>query len=201
LTTAQVQDFSKLLAQTGGTELSDKSIQTYFKDKTKTQVVKLKQVVPIELRYETIVVEDGKLHIYRDVYDQDTNTEANLRAVLEANGLRLEDLGEDERAQVLEAVNAMSRHPLKQTATSKPASSPLSTSASPSAATANAADKTAKKAETARAKKPIGKNQKEIVIELASLKGKGYPEAVNLDTGSGKPASVAVAKATPAKVP
>jgi lipoprotein-anchoring transpeptidase ErfK/SrfK len=204
LTTAQVQDFSKLLAQAAGTELSDKAIQTYFKDKTKTQVVKLKQVVPIELRYETIVVEDGKLHIYRDVYDQDTNTEANLRAVLEANGLKLEDLGEDERTQVLEALNAMSRHPLKQTPSTSPsktAAAPSSLS-SPSPATANAAtDKTAKKAETARAKKPIGKNQKEVVIELAALKGKGYPEAVNLDTGSGKPASVAVAKATPTKAP
>ncbi len=202
LTSAQVQDFSKLLAQAAGTELSDKSIQTYFKDKTKTQVVKLKQVVPIELRYETIVVEDGKLHIYRDVYDQDTNTEANLRAVLEANGLKLEDLDEDERTQVLEALNAMSRHPQKQAAVSKsPTRTAEAPSASPSAATANATDKTAKKAETARAKKPIGKNQKEVVIELAALKGKGYPEAVNLDTGSGKPAGVAVAKATPTKLP
>ena len=33
--------------------------------------VKLAKPVPVELRYETIVVEDGKLHIYRDVYDQE----------------------------------------------------------------------------------------------------------------------------------
>ncbi|MFN2493309.1 MAG: L,D-transpeptidase [Pyrinomonadaceae bacterium] len=189
LTTAQVQDFSKLLAQVAGGELSDKTIQSYFKDKTQTRVVKLDQVVPVELRYETIVVEDGKLHIYRDVYDQDTNTEENLRKVLEANGTKLEDLNEAERSQVLEALNAMSRHPR---AVTKPG-----TSASPSASPNTAADKTHKTAVTAQAKKPIGKNQKEVVIELAVLKGKGYPAAVNLDTGTGKPPAT-VAEVRPA---
>jgi hypothetical protein len=31
------------------------------------------------------------------------------------------------------------------------------------------------------------KGQKEIVIELPELKGKGYPAPVNLDTGNGAP--------------
>jgi lipoprotein-anchoring transpeptidase ErfK/SrfK len=187
LTTAQVQDFAKLLAQLAGSEISDAAIKSYFADKTKTRVVKLDHVVPVELRYETIVVEDGKLHVYRDVYDQDTNTEENLRAVLEANGVKLEDFSEAERAQVLEALNAMSRHPSKETATSttavtaNPATSPL--------AAANASGgKAQKKTAAAGVKKPIGKNQKEVVIELAALKGKGYPAAMNLDTGAGKPA-------------
>jgi len=68
-------------------------------------------LVPVELRYETIVFEDGKLHIYRDVYDQNTNTEENLRAIFAANGGGFDDLGEPEKVQVLEALNAMSRHP------------------------------------------------------------------------------------------
>ncbi|HAF12555.1 MAG TPA: hypothetical protein DCK93_09870 [Blastocatellia bacterium] len=202
LTTAQVQDFAKLLAQVAGGEISNTAFQSYLKDKTKTQVVKLDHVVPVELRYETIVVEDGKLHIYRDVYDQDTNTEANLRAVLEANGIKLEDLSEEQRTQVLDALNAMSRHPLNETATSKAAvSAPgkaagnVNPSASPLAAANATADKAEKKV-AARVKKPVGKNQKELVIELAALKGKGYPAAVNLDTGAGKPAPPVVVKST-----
>src|SRR5207248_1553182 len=111
LTSPQVEDFAKLLAQVAGSEISDAAINSYFADKTKTRAVKLNHAVPVELRYETIVVEDGKLHIYRDVYDQDSNTEANLRAVLDVNGIRLEDLSEEERTQVLDALNAMSRHP------------------------------------------------------------------------------------------
>ncbi|MEK6280142.1 MAG: L,D-transpeptidase [Acidobacteriota bacterium] len=191
LTTPQVQDFSKLLAQVAGGEITDKALQGYFKDKTKTQVVKLNQVVPVELRYETIVVEDGKLKIYRDVYDQDTNTEANLRAVLEANGVKLEDFSEEERAQVVETVNAMSRHPQKDAAKPKITASPEV------AVNKKTVDK---KPAVAVTRKPIGKNQKEVVIELAVLKGKGYPTAVNLDTGSGKPAAT-VALARPATEP
>jgi len=188
LTSPQVMDFSKLLAQVAGGEITDAKMKSYFADKTKTQVVKLDQSVPVELRYETIVVEDGKLHIYRDVYDQDTNTEENLRTVLQANGTSLEDFSEAERAQILETLNAMSRHPK---ASSSPAvkSSPT---ASPGASPADKADKTAKKS----AAKPIGKNQKEAVIELEALKGKGYPAAVDLDTGSGKPAKKAAIAST-----
>lgn len=191
LTNAQVRDFAKVLAEAAGTELSDGMMQSYLKNRTRTQVVKLKQIVPVELRYETIVLEDGLLHIYRDVYNQDTNTEANLRAVLEANGLKLEDLGEEERAQVLEALNAMSLHPLKQKAKAKPGGKPSDTaisSSSPGAATNDKKDEVA-------SRKPIDKNQKEVVIELVALRGRGYPAAVNLSTGTGNPAPVAIATA------
>ena len=108
-----------MLAEATGAELTDAKIQAYLKNPTRTQALKLDQSVPVELRYETIVMEDGTLHIYRDVYNQDTNTEANLRAVWKRTELQLEDLSEDERAEVLEAVNAMSRHPSKQNANSK----------------------------------------------------------------------------------
>jgi hypothetical protein len=78
-----------------------------LKKKTETETVKLNQAVPVELRYETIVLEDdGKLHIYRDVYAQGTNTEENLRSVLEAHGMKLEDLAEDQRAKALSALQA-----------------------------------------------------------------------------------------------
>lgn len=200
LTTPQVQDFATLLAQVAGSEISASALKSYSADKTKTKVVKLGQKIPVELRYETIVVEDGKLHIYRDVYEQDTNTEENLRAVLEANGTKLEDLAEAERAQVLEALNAMSLHPSKGTPASS-AAKPADKSSTATASTSPDATKVAnKKLAATPGRKPIGKNQKEVVIELAELKGKGYPAAVNLDTGSGKPATLAIAKATPSKV-
>ncbi len=89
--------------QTRRTSLN--KIDSYLEDKEKTQTVKLNQTVPVELRYETIVLEDGKLHIYKDVYAQDTNTEENLRSVLEAHGLKLEDLSQQQRHA--DAVNAL----------------------------------------------------------------------------------------------
>jgi lipoprotein-anchoring transpeptidase ErfK/SrfK len=183
LTNAQVRDFAKMLARAGGTDLSDKTIAAYAKNKSKTGVVKLGRPVPVELRYETIVVEDGKLHIYRDVYDHNTNTEGNLRAVLQANGTNLEDLSPDERAQVMDALDAMSRHPNKK---AKTAATPANPNASPALSPVAAANKVNDNVPDQTRKKPV-KNQKEIVLELAALKGKGYPAPVNLDTGSAKP--------------
>jgi lipoprotein-anchoring transpeptidase ErfK/SrfK len=191
LTTAQVQDFARLLAQVAGGEISDKAFQSYLKNKTRTQAVKLGQVVPVELRYETIVVEDGRLHIYRDVYDQDTNNESNLRAVLLANGSKLEDLSVEEREEVMGALNAMSRRPRK------PVSKPASTSPSPSPTSAEKSVPVGERVAAKSPRKPIGKNQKEVVIESDAFQGKGYPAAMNLDTGSGKPA----AKVDQAKAP
>ena len=110
LTNEQVKDFAAQLARASNTnEVSAQTIATYLSDKEKTKTVKLNQTVPVELRYETIVVEDGKLHIYKDVYAQDTNTEENLRRVLSAHGLKLEDLTEQQRREALDALDAKAK--------------------------------------------------------------------------------------------
>jgi len=170
-----------VLGQIGGAELTDADLTDYARDKTQTKQIKLDQPVPVELRYETIVVEDGKLHIYRDIYDQETNTEENLRAVLEANGVRLDDLTEGERTQVFDALAEMSGKSgagsVRPTALSKESQSPVASPRSSSLV----------ERKSNSGKKPtVVKNQKEVVIEIAALKGKGYPSPVAFDTGSGK---------------
>ena len=109
LTNAQVKDFAMRLAQVAGTEIDDAQATEYLKVKTKTHEVKLEETVPVELRYETIVVEDGKLYIYKDVYEQNTNTEENLRQVLQAHGTSLENLTDAERTAVLNALKSVSK--------------------------------------------------------------------------------------------
>jgi lipoprotein-anchoring transpeptidase ErfK/SrfK len=173
MTNAQVKDFAKVLADATNTQLTPQTMLSYLRRPTRTQVVKLAQIVPVELRYETIVAEDGKLHIYRDVYNQKTNTEENLHAVLEANGITFDKLSDEEKSQVTEALNIVSGRPKKQ-----PTPSPLP-------ANANSADRAAaaaaRKAEAQRLKKL--RSQREFVIEIAALTAKGYPAAVNLNTG------------------
>lgn len=186
LTTPQIQDFAKLLAQLGGSNLTDAELADYARDRTQTKQLKLERPMPVELRYETIVVEDGKLHVYRDVYDQETNTEENLRAVLTANGVRLEDLTEAERTQVFDAMAQMSGKTAPGAGPKESGSPDASTQPSPVAKKSNSGKKTT----------AIGKNQKEVVIEIAALKGKGYPSPVALDTGSGK---TSAALSTPPK--
>ena len=109
LTNNQVKDFALLLSKASGTDLSDTTLASYLQDKEDTKTVKLNEPVPVELRYETIVLEDGKLHIYKDVYAQDTNTEDNLRKVLEVNGARLEDLSEQQRAEINDALTGKTK--------------------------------------------------------------------------------------------
>src|SRR5260370_9268213 len=74
LTTPQVHDFAKLLAQLGGAHLTDADIAAFERNKTETKEVKLTNPAPAKLRSETILIKDAKLHIYRAVYDQRANT-------------------------------------------------------------------------------------------------------------------------------
>jgi lipoprotein-anchoring transpeptidase ErfK/SrfK len=172
LTNQQVQNFAPLMARLGGVEISQTDVAGYAKQREETKNVKLSNPVPVELRYETIVVEDGKLHIYRDVYDRDTNTEENLRAVLEANGVRFEQLSEQERAQALDALKQMARD-----ATGRPTAeaTPTPTPTPDKKAATN-------KKGGERVTRAV-KGQKEIVVEIAALQGKGYPAPVELDAG------------------
>lgn len=164
LTNDMVQDFAALLAQTAGTQLTPEEVQNYAKTPDKTQNVKLAASVPVELRYETIVVEEGRLHIYRDVYDKGTNTEDNLRRVLEVYSVKLEDLSEQERAQVTEALEAMA-HDAHGNPTNDASPTPTPNP--------KEKDKSGKVTYTVKGKK-------ELVIDIASLNGKGYPAPVNL---------------------
>lgn len=100
LTNAQIRDFAMRLANAANTEITDEEAASYLKVKTKTEEIKLEETVPVELRYETIVVEDGKLHIYKDVYKQNTNTEENLRSVLSAHGVTFESLAPEKQAEL-----------------------------------------------------------------------------------------------------
>lgn len=171
MTDAEVTDFAKVLAAASETELLDESMSNYLSRRNSTKVIDLNMIVPVELRYETIVAEDGRLHIYRDVYGQNTNTEENLRAVLEVNGVSFDSLSEAERTQARDGLNQMSRYP-KKTAKAKP-----TIAASPSPTNSPLVVPFGPR------KKDATVNQKEIVIDIAALRGKGYPMPVALNTG------------------
>jgi len=171
LTNPQVRDFAKHLARLGGTQISDERIAEYEKNRTETRPVKLSRAVTVELRYETVTVEDGKLHIYRDVYDRGANTEDNLRNVLQAYGVTVDQLSEGQRSQVTNALSQMARG-----ASGKPVIK---------LAGADGSDKDeVKPKNNASGKAPRTiKGGKEVVIEIGALRGKGYPAPVDLDTG------------------
>lgn len=52
-----------------------------------TFVAEIDSPIPVEITYDTQVVEAGRLHIYPDVYDYRKNTVQNLRAELDSDGV------------------------------------------------------------------------------------------------------------------
>ncbi len=162
LTNALVQDFAVEIAKVSGSALTLQDIKGYEKKKTETKEVNLEQPVPVELRYETIVAEDGKLHIYRDVYEHGTNTEESLARVLQAYGLSMNDLSADEQTKVRDALAKMAMD-----AQGKPVEEEAKNDKKPST--------------SEKVTKNI-KGVKEIVVDIAALKGKGYPAPVNINS-------------------
>jgi lipoprotein-anchoring transpeptidase ErfK/SrfK len=185
LTNPQVQDFAVTLAQISGSNITPEDVANYEKTKTETKNVKLNQAIQVELRYETIVVENGVLKIYRDVYERNTNTEENLRRVLEGYGVSLDTLNEQERTQALNGLKQMSVDPAGNPIDGNPGTS-TNTNANAQANTngKNAANNANKKndAESGKVTRNI-KGAKEIAIPIAALQGKGYPAPANLNTG------------------
>ncbi len=182
LSNQQVQDFAGQLSQLSGTQLTVDSISGFEKNKTETKNVKLNKAIPVELRYETIVAENGNLHIYRDVYERGTNTQENLTGVLAVYGIKYESLSEQEKAAITQALNAMN-----QDAKGEPiAGVGNNANATNDTLSKNSEDTaTDKKERTKKGKvtKAV-KRQKEIVVPVGALAGKGYPAPVSLDSGA-----------------
>jgi hypothetical protein len=181
-----------VLARIGGVELTDEEIAKRAASRTETKVVKLKNTVPVELRYETMAVEDGKLHIYRDVYDRDTNVKENLESLLATYGVTMTDLSEEERKQVTAALAV---------AAPKSAAPATSGGSGGIAGGTSAADKAEqRKANIARQQLTTQlKTRKEIVVEIGALEGKGYPAPVDMETGSAPKPESKAAKRTAKK--
>ena len=158
LTNSMIQDFAVQLSSLGGSSVSADDIKNFEKQKTETKNVKLSNPVPIELRYETIVVTDGKVTIYRDVYERGTNTEENLRRVLTAFGVDLDQLSESEKRGLKDALTRMAVDAHGNIVTND--------------GNNNSANMNAKSV-TRNVKGP-----KEVAVEIAALKGKGYPAPV-----------------------
>ena len=163
LTSPQVEDFAVQLASISDTPLTLDDIKGFEKQKGETKKIALAQKVPVELRYETIVAEDGKITIYRDVYERGTNTEENLRKVLDTFGVSFDSLPPSDQTKLRDALDQMAVDAQ---------GSPVDTEDS----NQNAGN-SSKKNPKGKITRNI-KGKKEISIPLADLKGKGYPAPV-----------------------
>ena len=162
LTNDLIQDFAMRLSALSGNAMSMEDVKGYEKKKTETEEVKLSQPVPVELRYETIVVEDGVLKIYRDVYERATNTEENLNRVLEVYGMSLDTLQPEMKKQILDGLEQMAVDAKGEEVDPDANSNTAKTNSSSSRVTRNI------------------KGKKMVEFKIPELAGKGYPAAVGV---------------------
>ncbi|HWX42642.1 MAG TPA: L,D-transpeptidase [Blastocatellia bacterium] len=72
---------------------------------TERLVVKLNPPLPVEIDYDTLVVENGILHVYPDVYDRGTNAVDNLRSKLQSAGVDASKVDDQTLAAIMNRAN------------------------------------------------------------------------------------------------
>lgn len=82
----ELYDLAEKIVAARSAPVSPKRIAA-AKRSSKMLVVRLADPVPVDINYDTLVVEEGVLHIYPDVYNRGTNRLSLLRAELQASNV------------------------------------------------------------------------------------------------------------------
>jgi len=83
---ADLYDLSEKIVAARSVPVSLKQIANAKRTKN-TVVAKLDKPLPVDINYDTQVIEGGILYLYPDVYERGTNTVEKLRAELESEGV------------------------------------------------------------------------------------------------------------------
>jgi hypothetical protein len=79
-------EIAEMIVQARALEISPTQIAATRRDK-RTLLVPLETPVIVEITYDTIVVENGRLNVYPDVYEKKMNTIENIRSELRSSGI------------------------------------------------------------------------------------------------------------------
>ncbi len=102
---ADLYDLAEKIIAARGLDVSAEQIAAAKRNK-KTLIATLDPFVPVEITYDTMVVENGRLHIYPDVYNHKRNTVENLRAELRTSGIDDSKQTDAELKKMLAKANA-----------------------------------------------------------------------------------------------
>ena len=97
---ADLYDLAEKIVAARGLDVTAQQIAGAKRNK-KTLIARLDPVVPVEITYDTIVVENGRLNIYPDVYNYKRNTVQNVRNELKTSGVNDELVTDKEIARML----------------------------------------------------------------------------------------------------
>ena len=97
-------DLAEKIVAARSLPVSHKRIEA-AKRSSKTLVAHIPEPVPVDINYDTIVIEEGVLHLYPDVYGRGTNRPAKVRAELQAANVDVSQLSDAAIKQMLLKVN------------------------------------------------------------------------------------------------
>ena len=100
---SDLYDLAEKIIAARSANVSPKRIEA-AKRSFKTLVVRLEEPVPVDINYDTLVVEGGVLHIYPDVYERGMNRPSQLRAELQSSGVNVSRLDEETMKEMLSKV-------------------------------------------------------------------------------------------------
>lgn len=100
---ADLYDLAEKIIAARSAPVSRKSIEA-AKRNSRMLVARLDEPVPVDINYDTLVVEAGALHIYPDVYDRRMNTPERLRLELQSSGVNVSNLDEEMLKEMLAKV-------------------------------------------------------------------------------------------------
>jgi len=100
---SDLYDLSEKIIAARAVPISSKRIEA-AKHSFKTLYAKLDEPLPVEINYDTLVVEGGVLHIYPDVYDHGLNRPSRVRAELESSGVDVSKLDDKTIKKMLSRV-------------------------------------------------------------------------------------------------
>src|SRR6476619_6350704 len=90
---SELYDLSEKIIAARAVPISAKRIEA-AKRSFKTLYAHLDEPLPVDINYDTLVVEGGALHIYSDVYDRGLNRAARLRSELVSSGVDVSQLND-----------------------------------------------------------------------------------------------------------
>jgi hypothetical protein len=97
---SDLYDLAEKIVAARGLDITTQQIAAAKRNK-KTLIARLDPVIPVEITYDTIVVENGRLNIYPDVYNHKRNTIENVRKELNTSGVNDELVTDKEIARML----------------------------------------------------------------------------------------------------
>jgi hypothetical protein len=109
---ADLYDLAEKIVAARGLDITPEQIASAKSTKV-TAIRSLDPPIPVEITYDTMVVENGRLHVYPDVYELRKNTVENLRHELESSGLNGHELSDAAAKKILARVTGRQQFAVK----------------------------------------------------------------------------------------